>query len=462
MRVRITFATAELAPLATVGGLAAAASGLISALRRAGVEVDVLLPDYGGVELAGEERIPLALPDWAGPGSIRVGEHPIAGRVHLVEVPGIARSHPYLQPDGRGWLDNTERFLRFARAVAAFVEERGADVVHLNDWHTATALAAIDPAIPTVLSLHNLAHQGATGSEWLDVIGPRGHHYEWWGGLNPLTGAIALADRVVAVSPHHASEILSVDGGFGLDGPLRDRGPAVTGILNGIDTGLWDPSADPALPAPFSVDDLGPRDRSRAALNERLGFADDGRLLAVAVTRLTDQKGIDLLEPVVPLLDEFPMRLAILGSGERDLAERLADLSTDHADRFAFVEGYDEQLAHLMFAGSDLFVMPSRFEPCGLTQMQAMRYGSVPVVTGVGGLVDTVPDADAHPRSGRGFVADRAEVGPIISALHRAARRCGDRRRLATLRRRVMSVDWSWDGPAGEYADIYRRLARGN
>ncbi|MGA0995064.1 MAG: glycogen synthase [Ilumatobacteraceae bacterium] len=462
VEVRITFATAELAPLATVGGLAAAASGLVGALRRAGVEVDVLLPDYGGVELADAERIPLVLPDWAGPGSIRVGEHPIAGRVHLVEVPGIARSHPYLQPDGRGWLDNTERFLRFARAVAAFVESTRPDVAHLNDWHTATALAAIAPGVPSVLSLHNLAHQGATGSEWLEVIGPRGHHYEWWGGMNPLTGAIALADRVVAVSPHHASEILSVDGGFGLDGPLRDRGGAVSGILNGIDTSLWDPASDPALPAPFSVDDPEPRDQSRAALIERLGFADDGQLLAVAVTRLTDQKGIDLLEPVVPLLDEFPMRLAVLGSGERDLADRLGALSIAHSERFAFVEGYDEQLAHLMFAGSDLFVMPSRFEPCGLTQMQAMRYGSIPVVTGVGGLVDTVPDVDAHPRAGRGFVADGAEVGPIISALHRAARRCSDRRRLSTLRRRVMSVDWSWDGPAREYVEIYRQLSRGH
>ena len=462
MGVRITFATAELAPLATVGGLAAAASGLVGALSRAGVEVDVLLPDYGGVELADEERIRLVLPDWAGPGSIRVGEHPIAGRVHLVEVPGIARSHPYLQPDGRGWLDNTERFLRFARAVAAFVESTRPDVAHLNDWHTATALAAIAPGVPSVLSLHNLAHQGATGSEWLEVIGPRGHHYEWWGGMNPLTGAIALADRVVAVSPHHASEILSVDGGFGLDGPLRDRGGAVSGILNGIDTSLWDPASDPALPASFSVDDPEPRDQSRAALTERLGFADDGQLLAVAVTRLTDQKGIDLLEPVVPLLDEFPMRLAVLGSGERDLADRLGALSIAHPERFAFVEGYDEQLAHLMFAGSDLFVMPSRFEPCGLTQMQAMRYGSIPVVTGVGGLVDTVPDVDAHPRAGRGFVADGAEVGPIISALHRAARRCSDRRRLSTLRRRVMSVDWSWDGPAREYVEIYGQLSRGH
>ena len=178
----------------------------------------------------------------------------------------------------------------------------------------------------------------------------------------------------------------------------------------------------------------------------------------MCVTRLTDQKGIDLLEPVVPLLDEFPLRLAVLGSGERDLADRLAVLGDRFGDRFAFVEGYDESLAHLMFAGADLFVMPSRFEPCGLAQMQAMRYGAIPVVTAVGGLVDTVPDAERHPRVGRGFVASEPSVAALLSTLHRAVRRCGDRRRLETLRRRVMSVDWSWDAPAAEYRAIYRHL----
>lgn len=458
VRVRITFATAELAPLVSVGGLAAAAGGLVQALRRADVEVDVLLPDYGGVTLDSEERIHLDLPDWAGPGSIRIGDHPAIGRVHLVDVPGITRSHPYLQPDGRGWLDNTERFLRFARAVAAHVDATRPDLVHLNDWHTATAMAAIDASIPSVLSLHNLAHQGAAGAEWIPLIGERGHHFEWWGGMNPLSGAIALADRIVAVSPNHVGEILTPAGGFGLDGPLRDRGQAVVGVLNGIDTEVWNPSADPALPAAFSPTDLSGRQASRVALLERLGFADDGRLLAVCVTRLTDQKGIDLLEPVVPLLDEFPLRLAVLGSGERDLADRLAVLGDRFGDRFAFVEGYDESLAHLMFAGADLFVMPSRFEPCGLAQMQAMRYGAIPVVTAVGGLVDTVPDAERHPRVGRGFIAPEPSVAALVSTLHRAVRRCGDRRRLETLRRRVMSVDWSWDAPAAEYRAIYGHL----
>ena len=180
--------------------------------------------------------------------------------------------------------------------------------------------------------------------------------------------------------------------------------------------------------------------------------------LAAVVTRLTDQKGIDLIEPIVPLLADIPMRLAMLGSGDADLAGRLHELAAQHPEHFAFVEGYDESLSHLLFAGSDLYLMPSRFEPCGLTQMQAMRYGAIPVVTAVGGLVDTVPDADADPRGGLGFVAARARGEDVLAALFRAARRIRDPRRRGALQRRGMAVDWSWRVPALSYRALYRDL----
>jgi starch synthase len=178
----------------------------------------------------------------------------------------------------------------------------------------------------------------------------------------------------------------------------------------------------------------------------------------VAVTRLTDQKGIDLLVPLVPLLEQIPMRLAVLGSGDAQLAATLHAAAATNPEWFTFVEGYDEALSHLMFAGADLFMMPSRFEPCGLTQMQAMRYGTVPIVTGVGGLVDTVPDADADRRDGRGFVAARPASTDLLAAMFRAGRRITDRRRRVTLQRRGMSVDWSWRQPAAEYIELYERL----
>ncbi|MEM8619816.1 MAG: glycogen/starch synthase [Actinomycetota bacterium] len=458
--MRVVFVTAELAPVAAVGGLAAAAAGLVKELRVLGVEVDVVMPDYGGIELADEQAVDLDVPAWVGTASIRYGVHDDVGRLHLVRAEGLARPHPYLQPSGEGWPDNADRFFRFARSVAAWIEAEPPDVVHLNDWHSGPVLAALSTAPPTVLSIHNLAYQGTSDARWLTRIGPRGRHYEWWGATNPLSGAIALADRIVAVSPNYAAEIMTPEGGFGLDEPLRQRWDAVGGILNGIDTDVWNPAADPLIAAPFDRRELTSREGNRTDLIDRLhlGSADSWPPLAAVVTRLTDQKGIDLIEPIVPLLADIPMRLAMLGSGDADLAARLHELAVQHPEHFAFVEGYDETLSHLLFAGSDFYLMPSRFEPCGLTQMQAMRYGSIPVVTAVGGLVDTVPDADADPRRGLGFVAARARGEDVLAALFRAVRRIRDPRRRGALQRRGMAVDWSWRDPALAYRAVYRDL----
>ena len=180
--------------------------------------------------------------------------HHDVGLLSVVEAPGLARSHPYLQPDGHGWPDNDRRFLSFCQSVAAIVEATRPEIVHLNDWHTGATLAAVDGSIPSVLSLHNIAYQGFTNGAWLRHLGPRGRHYEWFSGTNPLSGAIALADAIVAVSPTHAREILTPEGGFGLDGALRNRWAAVSGILNGIDTTAWDPGTDAALVTNYSAE----------------------------------------------------------------------------------------------------------------------------------------------------------------------------------------------------------------
>jgi starch synthase len=456
--MHIAFATAELSPIATVGGLAAAAAGLAGELRSLGHRVDLLLPDYGDVELSDEQWLDLEVPAWVGPTRVRFGRHEVVGEVHLVSVPGIMRSHPYLRPDGEGWPDNAERFFRFSRAVAAYVALVGPDIVHVNDWHTATALAAIDREIPSVLSLHNLAYQGSASAEWTARIGPHGRHYEWWGEMNPLTGAIALADRVIAVSPNYSQEIRSPQGGFGIHEALGFRGDAVVGVLNGIDTDIWDPTCDPLLVSHFSAADIAGREPNCVALRKRLGFAVDQVPLATVVTRLTQQKGIDLLLPLIPLLTQVPLRLGILGAGDADLAAQLHLAAKQHPDSFSFVEGYDEALSHQMFAGADLYLMPSRFEPCGLTQMQAMRYGAIPVVTAVGGLVDTVLDLDADPRHGTGVVATTAESTAVLAAMFRAVHRIADGRRRKSIQRRIMSIDWSWAGPAQKYVMIYRDL----
>ncbi len=456
--MRVVFVTAELSPVATVGGLAAAAAGLGAELRRLGVDLELVMPDYGDVVLVDETTMSLDVPDWVGSATMRTGFHPAVGRLHLVSVPGMARPHPYLQANGEGWHDNSERFFSFARAVAAYIDHDPPDVVHLNDWHTGATLAALTDPPPTVMSIHNLAYQGVTDASWLDRIGPRAAHYEWWGGVNPLSGALALADRIVAVSPHSVTEIVTPDGGFGLDEPLRNRADDLMGILNGIDTGVWDPANDPWIAAPFDAASLDARRGNRTALLERLGLPDDGVVLATVVTRLTHQKGIDLLAPLVPLLAQIPMRLAVLGSGDARLAAQLHGLAAEYPDSLAFVHGYDEALSHLMFAGADLYLMPSRFEPCGLSQMQAMRYGAIPVVTAVGGLVDTVTDADLH-RGGTGFVAGRAASEDLLAALFRAERRVRDRRRRTAIQKRGMAIDWSWNVPAREYLALYGELA---
>jgi len=463
--MRVLVVTAELAPLTTVGGLGEAVAGLVAALRASGVTVDVVLPDYSParVPLDGEVRRRLAVPAWAAPASLRVGEHATAGRVHLVSVPRIERSHPYLRPDGSGWPDNAARFLAFSRAVATMVRREPPDVVHLHDWHTGAVLAALPETQPSVLTLHNIAYQGATDVSWIHRLGPRGHHYEWWSGTNPLAGAIALADRVVAVSANHAREILTPAGGFGLDGPLRDRWVALSGIRNGIDPATWDPATDPHLAVRFRAADRGllrAREGNRAAALAALGWPAEGPPLAVMVTRLTEQKGVDLMFPVVPILRRVPLRLVVLGVGDAGLARSLAVLAADHPATLAFAERFDERLARRLFAGGDVFVMPSRFEPCGLAQMEAMRYGAIPVVTAVGGLVDTVPDVDGGA-DGNGIVADSADSVGIASALFRAGRLLADRRRRTPLVRHIMDVDWSWQEPAARYVEEYERLLAG-
>ena len=396
-------ATAELAPLVAVGGLAHAAAGLVRELASQGVEVEAVLPDYGGVELAGEERLELDVPAWASPAVARRGRHDAIGALALVDVPGMRRPHPYLDEHGEGWPDNDARFLGFSVAVTALARVLRPDLLHLNDWHTAAAVAGLGDVPPSVLTVHNLAYQGRTGPEWVERLGSRAAAFAHDGGLNPLAGGIALAAAVVVVSPTYRDEVLRPETGAGLDGLLRERERVLVGIRNGIDTDVWDPMRDPHVPVPFGPDDLSGKEEARRALLRRVGLPEHGGSpLAVAVTRLTHQKGIDLLEPVLDGLEELDAQAAILGAGEAWLVRSLRELAASHPASVAFVEGYDEALSHLLFAGGDLLLMPSRFEPCGLAQMQAMRYGTLPVVTDVGGLHDTVTDLDQDPGQGPG------------------------------------------------------------
>ena len=463
--LRVLFATAELAPLVRVGGLAEAAGGLVQALRRAGVAVELVVPDYGGPEspVLGDERHErIDLPVWVGgPGSARTGELDGYGEITLVDVPGIRRSHPYVPPgESDGWADNDERFFGFSAAAAALAVVRNVDIVHLNDWHTAAAVGLLPTEVPTVLSLHNLAYQGWCDRGWLDVLrADRRRAYDIGDSCNPLGGAIALADRVVAVSPRYADEIRTPREGAGLHALLSNRGDALIGILNGIDTDAWDPSTDVSLPQRFGNRTAAAAKKANAhELRAEVGLPpSDGPLIAM-VTRLVEQKGVDIALDATVALPGLDAQFVLLGAGDPLLSAAARTVEHYIPERFRFVEGFDLGLAHRMFGASDLFVMPSRFEPCGLAQMQAMRYGSLPLVTDVGGLHDTVIDADLDPVAGTGFVARSLNAAGVVDALHRGVRAWTGKGRRATLMRNAMAIDWSWDAPAKEYITMYGSL----
>ncbi len=468
--MHILFAAAECAPLVRVGGLAEAASSLVRTLRDSGVVVTLVIPEYRDrdhrVELAEEVTVPLEVDEWARPATARFGIAEGFGPIVTVDVPGIAKPHPYVDPTtGIGWADNPLRFFAFSAAVGALAELLDPDVVHVNDWHTAGALGFTGVTRPSVLTVHNLAYQGQCELAWAARLASRADvdAYVWAGDTNPLAGGIRLADRVVAVSPTYAREIVDPAHGMGLDEVLVAKGPALSGIINGIDAATWDPAANPALPARFDATRLAPRARCRAHLLTELGWSDAvgvpaPDLMLGMVTRMVDQKGVDLALALVPYLDGLGARLVMLGSGDPDLVAEARRAMHDHPDRVAFHEGYDDALGHRIFAGCDAVLVPSRFEPCGLTQMQAMRYGAMPIVTDVGGLHDTVIDADRDRLLGTGFVARKVEPAALVDAVHRAARAWRNRPRREAIQRRGMTADWSWTRPAAQIVDLYEDL----
>lgn len=460
--MKVLFASAEFAPLARVGGLGAAAAGLIAELRRQHVDVQVVIPDYFDTPMTKVTTVDLTVPEWARPARARTGVIDGIGEITLIAANGVARSHPYLQPDGHGWPDNDRRFMAFSAAVAALARLTQPDVLHLNDWHTACALGHLDLLPPTMFTIHTLAYQGRTNPGWLRTLPYHTTAFEQWGDCNPLLGAIRLADVVVAVSPNYAAEITTPQGGFGLDGPLRDRGDQLVGILNGIDADEWDPGHDSFLSKTYSSGDLAPKAAMRSDVLSAHGLRDDGGPLLTMVTRLADQKGVDLVLPLAPYLPRLGAALIVLGDGDQWLADGLIAAVAANPDHVAFVRGYDEALAHRLFAGADVFVMPSRFEPCGLAQMQSMRYGTLPLVTDVGGLHDTVIDIDAAPSKGTGVVAPEPSAVALMDGLHRMVRAHSQPRRRAAMQRRGMAIDWSWKRPAAQHIDWYRRLADAN
>jgi starch synthase len=481
--MRVLYVTAELYPWVKTGGLGDVAAALPPALAAQGIDVRLVLPGFAGYLDAfagGVDVVRLHTPFASGRVRIALAELPGSGRLaYLVDQPPLydRPGGAYIDADGRDWPDNLRRFALFGWVAAALA--RGADpdwrpdIVHGHDWHAGLApayLAAEPPAerVRSVFTIHNLAYRGLFPAPlFAELALPAGFFaadgIEFYGDLSFLKAGLFYANRLTTVSPTYAREIQTPAFGWGLDGLLRHRADVLRGILNGVDPQIWDPGHDPALPQSYGVADApAGKEAAKSALRARLRLAErsDGPVFGV-VSRLTTQKGLDLLLAALPGLIEQGAQLALLGAGDADLEQGFLAAAAAHPGRVAARIGYDEGLAHLIVGAADIVLVPSRYEPGGLTQLYALRYGALPLVRRVGGLADTVVDATAvtlADGSATGFAFDAASPQALQAAIDRAHGLFDQRELWRRMIRRAMTRDFTWEAAARQYCELYRRL----
>ena len=476
--VEVLSVASEVYPLVKTGGLADVAGALPAALRAEGVAVRTLMPGYPKVleALKAVEAV-ASLPDlFGGPARLLAGT--AAGLDLLViDAPHLYHraGNPYLAPDGSDWQDNGARFgalgLVAARIGQGLIPDYRPDIVHGHDWQAGLAPAFLHfgpgPRPRTVMTIHNLAFPGQFPSWMMEVLGLpweafRPDGVEYHGTLSYLKAGLFYADRITTVSPSYAAEIMTHENGMGFDGLLRGRAATVTGVRNGIDDTVWDPATDADIPARYAVGDMAGRALNKEALQARFGLAParDALLFGV-VSRLSGQKGLDLVLDALPTLLGLGGQLALIGSGDRWFEESFRAAAARHPGRVGVVIGYDERLAHLVQAGADALLVPSRFEPCGLTQLCALRYGAVPVVSRVGGLTDTIVDANEMALasgSATGVMFSPVTLPALETALRRTAEIYRDPEDWAGMVMAGMATDVSWRRPARKMAALYRDL----
>lgn len=471
----VLYVASEVAPFSKSGGLGDVSEALPRALAARGHRLAVVTPRYGSIDprrrglerldldvLAGGERAGL----WRAPGPVPV---------FFLENERLFGSRPGLYGErGMDYPDNAQRFAFLARAALALPGALGLEfqIVHLHDWQAALGAwllrqeRASDPRLGRarcVFTIHNLAYQGMFPKEMLVEVGLPWEVFtydalEFHDQLNFLKAGLIYADALTTVSPTYAREIMTVEGGQGLDSVLRLRRRDLVGILNGIDTAQWDPSRDPHLPAHYRPGDLAGKAACKAALRRELGLPERARVPLVGmIGRLAEQKGVELVLEALPDLISLDVQMAVLGSGRPEWEEALTRLARERPDRLAVRVGFDEGLAHRIEAGADIFLMPSRFEPCGLNQFYSLRYGTVPVVRAVGGLEDTVEDYDGAGR-GTGFKFREYRARAMLTALRRALDVWRDERAWRGLIERGMAKDFSWDASAAGYEALFERL----
>ncbi len=477
MSLRVMMIASEVAPYSKTGGLADVASALPQALGRAGHDVTVVTPRYRGVAagqwiadvsaaVAGTTFTAGLFAEPLGPGA----------RVLFVDCPPLFdRAGLY----NTGQVDFEDNPLRFAFLTIAALEWAAAeaepiDVVHAHDWQAGLTGAYLaqhfdrHPAlgnVPTVFTVHNLAYQGIADKSWLPRLGLGWDLFtvgglEFWDRVSFLKAGVNLSDAVTTVSPTYAEEIQQPEYGFGFDGVMRARAAALTGILNGIDTDVWNPAADPHLPAPFTAQALAGKALAKRAALEAFGLpaGDDAlaRPLIGIVSRLVDQKGFDLVAQVAQSLVEMGPSFVVLGSGDGRYERLWRELAVARPRTVGVHIGFDERLAHLVEGGADLFLMPSRYEPCGLNQMYSLRYGTVPIVRATGGLADSVTPWDPRMKKGTGFLFSPYTGDAMLAALAEALGVFGRPTEWKRLQQNGMKADFSWDRSARAYVKVYK------
>ncbi len=479
--MNVLFATPECAPFVKTGGLGDVSGALPAALAALGHDVRVLLPAYRGMKVSGEIGDGVELPAYGPWPAAQIVPVRLETGVTLLLLacPSLYQrpGGPYVDASGQDFHDNAMRFGMLSRVASLLgtvhtpLQGWQADVVHANDWPCALAplyltqmrlVAPHERTAASLLTIHNLAFQGVFPMASADLLGVPGHWrgidgVEFWGQLSMLKAGLQFADAITTVSPSYAREIQTPAFGVGLDGVLRARRDRLHGILNGIDTQVWDPSRDALLPHRFARGDLAGKAACRDALRERMGLAAGAGPLLAIVSRLTEQKGIDLVLQALPDLLQAGAQLVVLGQGDPQLQRAVAEAAQRHPRQVAAAFAFDESLAHLIEAGSDAFLMPSRFEPCGLNQMYSQAYGTPPLVGPVGGLLDSVTDATADPAHGTGFVMRSADLAGFREAAARLLACWKEPVRWKAVQANGMARDFGWRESAQRYAALYRQ-----
>jgi starch synthase len=478
--MKILFACTEVTPLIKTGGLADVAGSLPAALNNIGQDCRLIVPGYPDILMKTKDLHPVAQLQLQGTSSATTLLEGYGGPYkvpfYVVDAPQWFNrpGNPYLSPEGDNWPDNAERFMLFCRAVAEVALGRTQltwkpDILHAHDWQTgliAPLVVKEENRPATLFTIHNLAYQGLFDQDTflrlkLDESLWSYHALEFYDQLSFIKGGIIFSDRVNTVSPTYAEEVKTAEFGYGLEGLLIHREQHFSGILNGIDYHEWDPENDPLIETPFSINNFQAKRQNKLALQQELGLQEDEHIqLFGYVGRLVDQKGVDLILQVLPGIIDSGAQLAMLGAGDHDLQNALEKINSRYHSRVGVAIGYDAGLSHRIEAGCDCFLMPSRFEPCGLNQMYSLRYGTVPIVRKTGGLADSVTDVNPTTLShgiATGFVFDNPDAASLWGAVEHAInfyhRSKTDWEILA---RAGMQQDLSWEASAQHYLELYQ------